>query len=109
MTHKSSRGKDGNSYHEFDCYCGIAQKVDNDHDTFVERLPEDVIDPRSHQVKRMMKQEVIGTIGTTQTRNQACCSRRNDMTRKIDVSLARRRKWCFGNKDPVAQLESSRQ
>ena len=46
MTHKSSRGKDGNSYHEFDCYSGIAQKVDNDHDTFVEGLPEDVIDRR---------------------------------------------------------------
>ena len=82
MTHKSSRGKDGNSYHEFDCYSGIAQKVDNDHDTFVERLPEDVIDPRSHQVKRMMKQEVIGTMGTTQTGNQACCLRWNDKTRK---------------------------
>ena len=26
------------------------------------------------------------------------------MTRKIDVSLAHRRKWCSGNKDRVAQL-----
>ena len=43
------------------------QNVDGDHDTFVERFHEDGIDPRSHQVKRMMKQEVIGTIGTTQT------------------------------------------
>ena len=43
------------------------QNVDGDHDTFVERFHEDVIDPRSHQVKRIMKQEVIGTIGTTQT------------------------------------------
>ena len=43
------------------------QNVDGDHDTIVERFHEDVIDPRSHQVKRMMKQEVIGTIGTTQT------------------------------------------
>ena len=43
------------------------QNVDGDHDTFAERFHEDVIDPRSHQVKRMMKQEVIGTIGTTQT------------------------------------------
>ena len=64
------------------------QNVDGDHDTFVERFHEDVIDPRSHQVKRMMKQEVIGTMGRTQTCNQDCCSRRTDMTRKIDVSLA---------------------
>ena len=84
------------------------QNVDGDHDTFVERFHEDVIDPRSHQVKRMMKQEVIGTIGSTQTRNQVCWSRRNGMTRKIDVSLAHRRKWCSGNKDQVAQLKSSR-
>ena len=90
MTHNSSRGKDGNSYHEFDCYSGIAQKVDNDHDTFVERLPEDVIDPRSHQVKRMMKRKVIGTPVRTQTGNQVCCSRRNDMTTKIDASLVHR-------------------
>ena len=32
----------------------------------------------------------------------------NDMTRKIDVSLAHRRKWCSGNKDQVAQLKSAR-
>ena len=51
------------------------QNADGDHDTFVERFHEDVIDPRSHQVKRMMKQEVIGTMGTTQTRTQACCLR----------------------------------
>ena len=38
------------------------QNVDGDHDTFVERFHEDIIDPRSHQVKRMMKQEVIGTM-----------------------------------------------
>ena len=43
------------------------QNVDGDHDTFVERFHEDVIDSRSHQVKRMMKLEVIRTIGTTQT------------------------------------------
>ena len=29
------------------------------------------------------------------------------MTRKIDVSLAHRRKWCSGNKDQVAQLKSA--
>ena len=68
------------------------QNVDGDHDSFVERFHEDVIDPRSQQVKRMMKQEVIGTIGTTQTRNQACCSRRNGMTMRIDVRLVHRRK-----------------
>ena len=28
------------------------QNVDGDHDTFVERFHEDVIDPRSHQVKK---------------------------------------------------------
>ena len=54
----------------------------------------------------MMKRKVIGTMGMTQTQNQACCSRRNDMTRKIDVSLAHRRKLCSGVKDQVAQLKS---
>ena len=79
------------------------------HDTFVERFHEDVIDPRSHQVKRMMKQEVIGTTVMTQTRTQACCLRWKGMTRKIDVSLAHRWKWCSENKDQVAPLKSSRQ
>ena len=76
--------------------------------SFVERFHEDVIGRRWHQVKGMMKRKVNGTRGTTQTRNQACCSRRNDMTRKIDVSLAQRRRWCSGNKDQVAQLKSAR-
>ena len=31
------------------------------------------------------------------------------MTRKIDVILAHRRKWCSENKDQVAPLKSSRQ
>ena len=53
----------------------------------------------------MMKQEVIGTTVTTQTRNQVCWSRGNGMTRKIDVSLAHHRKLCSG-KDRVAQLKS---
>ena len=56
-------------------------------------------------VKRMMKRKVIGNIGTTQNQVQACGSRRNDMMRKIDVSLAQRRKLCSGNKDRVAQLK----
>ena len=70
----------------FDTQLGRSQIVDNDHDTFVERFHEDIINQRRHQVKGMMKQKVIGTRGTTQTLNRACCSRRNDMTRKIDVS-----------------------
>ena len=85
------------------------QNVDDDHDTFIERFLKDVIDRRRHQVKEMMKRKVIGTMGTTQIRNQFCCSRRNDMTRKIDVSLAIVANWCSENKDQVAQLESSRQ
>ena len=50
----------------FDRYLGRAQNVDDDHDTFVERFHEDVINQRRHQVKGMMKQEVIGTTVTTQ-------------------------------------------
>ena len=46
--------------------------------------------------------------GYDTTRNQACCSRRNDMMRKIDVSLAHHRKLCSGIKDQVAQLKSAR-
>ena len=73
---------------------------------FVERFQEDVTDQRCHQVNGMMKREVIETTDTIQTRNQACCSRRNDMTRKIDVGLAHHRKLCSG-KDKVAQLKFS--
>ena len=51
------------------------QNVDGDHDTFVERFHADVVNQRRHQVKGMMKQEVIGTTVTTQTRTQACCLR----------------------------------
>ena len=84
-------GKDGISHPKFDRYLGRAQNVDDVHDTFVARIYEEVIDRRSHPVKGMMKRKVIGTRGTTQTRNQACCSRLNDMARKIDVSLAHHR------------------
>ena len=73
---------------KFDRSLGRAQNVDDDYDTFVERFHEDVINQRRHQVKGMMKQKVIGTMGMTQTRNQACCSRQNDKTGKSDVSLA---------------------
>ena len=57
------------------------------------------------KLKGMMKRKVIGTMGTTQTRNQFCCSRKNDMMRKIDVRLAHRRNLCSGKKDQVAQLK----
>ena len=76
---------------------------------FVEGIHEEAIDQRLHQAKGLMQQKIIGATDTTQTRGQVCCSRWNDMTRKIDVSLAHRRKWCSGNKDQVAQLKSSRQ
>ena len=59
-------GKDGISHPEFDRYLGRPQNVDDDHDTFVERFHEDVINQRRHQVKGMTKQEVIGTTVTTQ-------------------------------------------
>ena len=61
------RSKDDISHHEFDRYPGRAHKVDDDHDTFVERFHEDVINQRRHQVKGMMKRKVIGTMGRTQT------------------------------------------
>ena len=68
-------GKDGITHPEFDTQLGRSQIVDNDHDKFVERFQEHVINQRPHQVKGMMKRKVIGTMGTTQTQNQACCSR----------------------------------
>ena len=40
---------------------------------FVERLHEDAFEQRQHQIKGMMKRKVIGTMGTTSTRNQARC------------------------------------
>ena len=51
------------------------QNVDDDHDTFVERLYEDAIEERRHQAIGRMKRKAIGTTDTTQARNQACCSR----------------------------------
>ncbi len=68
-------GKDGISHHDFNRSLGRAQNADDDHDTIVERFHADVVNQRRHQVKGMMKQEVIGTKGTTQTRNQVCCLR----------------------------------
>ena len=56
----------------------VSEEVKNvydDHNTFIERFQEDVIDRRRHHTKGMVKQKVSGTMGTTQTRNQACCSR----------------------------------
>lgn len=47
------------------------------------------------------------TMGMTQTQNQVCYSRRNDMTRKIDERLAHRRNLCSRKKDQVAQLKFS--
>ena len=102
-------GKDGMSPHEFNWYPRRPQNVDDDHDTFVEMFQEDVTDQRWHQVNGMMKQKVLETMGTTQTRNQACCSRKIDMMRKIDVRLAHRRNFCSEKKDRVAQLKSARQ
>ena len=77
--HNLPRDKDGISHEEFNRYLGRARNVDDDHDTFVERFHEDVIDRQWHQVKGMMKRKVIRTTGTTQTWNQACCSRKNDI------------------------------
>ena len=76
---------------------------------FVDRLHEDVINQQRQQVKGMMKRKVIRTMVTIETRNQACSSRRNDMMRKIDVSLAHHQKLCSGKKDQVTQLKSARQ
>ena len=42
---------------------------------FVERLHEEVIEQRLHQVKGLMQQKIIGATDTTQTRGQVCCSR----------------------------------
>ena len=39
-------GKDGLSHHELNRYPGRARNADDDHDTFAERIHEDVIDWR---------------------------------------------------------------
>ena len=44
-------GKGGISHHEFDWYPRRAHKIDDDHDTIVERFHEDVIGRWWHQVK----------------------------------------------------------
>ena len=67
MITQTIEGRGCISHHEFDIYLGRAQDVDDDHDTFVERFHEDVINQQRHQVKGMMKQTVIGTMGRTQT------------------------------------------
>ena len=58
-------GKDGISHPEFDRYLGRPHKVDDVHDTFVERF-QDINNQQRHRVKGMMKRKVIGTMGTTQ-------------------------------------------
>ena len=88
----------------FDTQLGRSQIVDNDHDKFVERFQEDVINQRPHQVKGMMKRKVIGTMGMTQTQNQACCSRQNDMMRKIDISLAHHRQFVLQEEGPGSTI-----
>ena len=93
------------SHHEFDWYPGRAQNVDDDHDTFVMRFHEDVIDRRWHQVKGMMKRKVIGTMGMTQTRNQACFSRTNDMTRKIDCNISSPSKFVLREEGPGSTVK----
>ena len=40
-----------------------------------------------------MERKAIETMDTTQNRNQACCSRKNDTMRKVDVSLAHHRNF----------------
>ena len=75
MIRQIIEGKDGISHQELDIYLGRARDVDNDHDTVVERFHEDIIAHRRHQAKGRMERKVIETTDTTQTRNQACCSR----------------------------------
>ena len=41
-----TEGKDGISHHEFNRYPGRAHNAHDDHDTFVKRSHEDVIDRR---------------------------------------------------------------
>ena len=53
----------------------------------------------------MMKRKVIGTTGMTQTRDQACCPRRNDKTRRVDVSLAHRRKVVLWEEGPGSTVK----
>ena len=72
---------------------------------FVEWLHEEVIEQRLHQAKGLMQQKIIGTMDMTSTQHQACCLRRNDMTRKIDIRLAHCQNLCSGKKDQVAQLK----
>ena len=72
---------------------------------FVERLHEEAIEQRLHQATGLMQRKIIGTTDTKPIRNQDCCSRRTDMTRKIDVTLAHCQKLCSGNKDREAQFK----
>ena len=52
-----------------------------------------------------MERKVIKTTDTRQTRNQACCSRRNDMTRRVDVSLAHRQKIVLRKEGPDSTVK----
>ena len=49
--------------------------------------------------------KVIGTMGTTQTRNQACCSRTNDMTRKIDYKISSSSKIVLREEEPGSTVK----
>ena len=54
----------------------------------------------------MMKQKVIGTMGTTQTRNQACCPRTNDITRKIACKISSPSKFVLREEGPGSTVRS---
>ena len=53
----------------------------------------------------MMKRKVIGTMGTTQTQNQACCSRQNDMTRKNQRKLSSSSKIVLRKEGPDSTVK----
>ena len=85
--HKSSRGKDGISSHEFNWHLWRSQSV-----TVIKTsLSRDSMKMPSSR-KGRMKWKAMRTTDSTQAQSQACCSRWNDKMRKINVSLAHRRK-----------------
>ena len=66
---------------------GEVKNVDDDHDTFIERFQEDVIDQRRHHTKGMVKQKVTITIDKMPSQNSELSLKTNNMMRKVRCKL----------------------
>ena len=76
---------------------GRAQNVDDDHDTFVEKFHEDVIDQRRHQAKEWGSERLSKPQIRLLAQNRYCPSRQLIMMLKIRCKLSALLELCSGD------------